>query len=108
MMPAHRRTTTRGTRQGAVCTVPPSVTRTHETRHPPRRRPRGALESTACTSRLCSGNGSRELPATVGEGPLNLFQIVIGQHFAGKRDPDRQDASFDRLPGEDLTLLVKT
>ena len=39
---------------------------------------------------------------------MNLFQILVGQHFAGKRDPDRQDAAFDRLPSEDLTLLVKT
>src|SRR5258705_4398800 len=59
-------------------------------------------------ARLRSGEGLRDLPATASEGALNLFQVALAQHFAGKRAPDRKDAAFDRLPGEDVTLLVNT
>src|SRR5262245_57924684 len=57
---------------------------------------------------LRSGEGLRDLPAAVDEGASNVLQVVIREHFAGKRDPDGQDAVLDRFPREDLTLLVKT
>src|SRR5262245_24105152 len=48
-----------------------------------------------------------DLPAPVGECVLDLLQVGVGEHLAGERDADRQDAVLDRLPGEDLALLVE-
>ena len=66
------------------------------------------MASLAFGQRLRRGERSRHLPAAVDERFPNLFQVGVGQHFAGERDPDGQNAALDRLPGKDLALLVKT
>jgi hypothetical protein len=49
----------------------------------------------------------RDLPAAVGEGSLNVFQIAIGQHFAGQRDPHGQYAALDRLAGGFVAQMTR-